>query len=115
MGSIDGPVFLDPVVILFSEVIILPVSVGLIEKYHSRIKIHHVLKAVSQFGAGCVVAWLEPIWVFLNESKSGEWNWHWLVTPALWSGVVYWQRWCCLLYTSPSPRDDCPSRMPSSA
>ena len=39
MGSIDGPVFLDPVVILFSEVIILPVSVGLVEKDNSRVKV----------------------------------------------------------------------------
>ena len=26
-----------------------------------------------------------------------------------------WEYTCCLLYTSPSPRDSCASRMPSSA
>ena len=30
-------------------------------------------------------------------------------------GVIVIQEWCCLLYTSPSPRDKRQSRMPSSA
>ena len=29
--------------------------------------------------------------------------------------VNFWASWCCLLYTSPSPRDQRGSRMPSSA
>ena len=29
--------------------------------------------------------------------------------------VDFWAPWCCLLYTSPSPRDYAASRMPSSA
>ena len=29
--------------------------------------------------------------------------------------VNFWATWCCLLYTSPSPRDQRGSRMPSSA
>ena len=28
---------------------------------------------------------------------------------------ITWMAWTCLLYTSPSPRDSSPSRMPSSA
>ena len=39
LGSIDGPMFLDPVVILLSEILILPVSVGFIEKYNSRVEV----------------------------------------------------------------------------
>ena len=31
------------------------------------------------------------------------------------ANVEQWHGWFCLLYTSPSPRDAIPSRMPSSA
>ena len=31
------------------------------------------------------------------------------------AAIFGWQGWHCLLYTSPSPRDDNRSRMPSSA
>ena len=43
------------------------------------------------------------------------------VVPELMPRTLYWFRmgaawtWGCLLYTSPSPRDGCRSRMPSSA
>ena len=93
MGSIDGPMFLDPVVILLSEILILPVSVGLVEKDNSRVKVGHVLKAVGEFGAGRVVSCVESIGIFLNDSEGGGWDWHGLVSPALGPGIMDWWGW----------------------
>ena len=45
----------------------------------------------------------------LNELKSKA------KSENLWNLFLPDKEYGCLLYTSPSPRDDCPSRMPSSA
>ena len=43
------------------------------------------------------------------------WDWNGTLLDDLDLGVQIAQQMCCLLYTSPSPRDATLSRMPSSA
>ena len=51
--------------------------------------------------------------IWKNENTSNEWKQNNL--SELKSRFSDWQLKACLLYTSPSPRDAIPSRMPSSA
>ena len=50
-----------------------------------------------------------------NVQKFVEANGDWMATHRVDLSTMEESSWTCLLYTSPSPRDSCASRMPSSA